>query len=1111
LWPKPTLTLAVLFLLICCSVVSTAQARQDDRPIVLPVINRSDLRFIHVTSVEGQPHSRVARVLQDDLGFLWLTTQDGMQRFDGYKFREFRHDPRNPNSLTGSDSLALYKDRSGQLWIGTDLTLNRYDPATEQFTEYRPDPKDPARFDGVLYDIREDRAGKMWLTTDHGLTQLDPTTGRTVGYHHDPADPTSLSTNLVRATFEEADGTFWVGTNEGLDVLDRSTGKVTQHIPLPKSFVRPLASNPYLSMAFCQDHAGILWVTFSYGYGLASVNRTANQLTFYSLDGTGKDNTLQSGARALYEDEDGTLWIGTTANGLLKLNRERTKFIRYRNNPTDPDSLSSDQINALFEDHEGYIWVGTTGGWVNRFSRRPLPFRRYRHEPGNPNSLDSNYTSAIYEDSQGMIWVGSMKVLTQIDPKTEKFTFLRTAGGAGNLSSTWVISITEDRSGYLWFGTIGGGLNRYDRRSGKFKAYRHNSADPHSLSHDTVLSLFVDHNGTLWAGTEDGLNAFDPTKQNFQVYRAKEELQRYRTIKEDSNGGLWLGTLSSGLHYLDPVTSKFTIYKHSGISGSLSNDRVNAICIDHSGNLWAGTPLGLDRFDPATGTFVTFDERDGLPNSNVDGILEDEHGDLWLSTNNGLARFNPSAKTFRNYSVSDGLLGNEFYNYASAYKSKSGELFFNNYAGVISFFADRVVDNPYVPPVVLTDFLLFSKPVTIGGDSPLKQSISLTKSITLTHTQSIFSLEFAALSYANPERNRYRYKLEGLENNWNETVGTRRFVTYTTLAPGEYFFRVQGSNNRGVWNDAGVNLRIVILPPWWNTWSFRAVAAVIFFALVWLAYYLRVRTIERRNVELTRLNLELHQSERAQNQLNRELAQQVAERTAAEEEIRALSERLITAQEEERARIARELHDDLNQQVAGVSLSLGAIRRKLAEAKTDVVTDFEEVRSRLTRLGEDVRNISHELHPVALDYCDIAAALRSHCKEFSSLSGVSTSFEAEDTYDDVPAPVALCIYRVTQEALQNVAKHSRADSARVRLSRTNGSISLTISDTGIGFPVGRVASGGLGLVSIKERVRLVKGKFTLQSEPRRGTTLMIDIPLNQGENEIPERSSAHTA
>jgi PAS domain S-box-containing protein len=313
---------------------------------------------------------------------------------------------------------------------------------------------------------------------------------------------------------------------------------------------------------------------------------------------------------------------------------------------------------------------------------------------------------------------------------------------------------------------------------------------------------------------------------------------------------------------LNPATGKFTVYRHSSAPGSLSSDEVDAVCIDHAGAIWVGTHSGLDRFDRQTGTFADYTERDGLPNSNLTGILEDNQGNLWLSTNNGLSRFDPRTNVFKNYSISDGLLSNEFFGYNTPWKSASGEMFFGSYAGLVTFFPGKVVDNPVVPPVVLTDFQIFGHSVPIGEHSPLKKSIAFTDSITLSHRESVFTFEFSALSYISPGRNRYRHRLEPVETQWIQSDSTRRSVTYTSLPPGEYVFRVQGSNNRGIWNETGVTLRIRILPPWWSTWWFRTGATVLIVSIVWLIYFLRVRSVKKRNRELMQLNAELQQSQR---------------------------------------------------------------------------------------------------------------------------------------------------------------------------------------------------------------------------------------------------------
>jgi len=827
--------LIVGFLLACDAPGVSAQSRSDDSSVKLKVIDGTDLRFARRSFGDRQPQSVVRYILQDDQGFLWFATLDGLKRYDGYRFRSYRHDPDDPNSLSGSFIMALFKDRSGRLWIASDRSLDSYDPAKDHFIHYSSDPKN---FEGPVWRINQDRAGVIWLATEHGLSRLDPITGQMIRYQHNAEDSASLSSNYVNFSLEDKDGTFWVATTEGLDVLDRKTGKFTHRIPQR----RPSGS----ILSLFEDRSGTLWGSSM--NGLAAVDRQANKLISYSLDGAGADESRFPPVQAILEDQKGTLWLGTSS-GLFKFDRNRGEITRYRHNRSDPDSLNADRITALFEDREGTIWVATLGGGLCRLSRQ-LPFQRYRHEPGNPNSLDDDPVFSVCEDSSAILWTGSKQGLNRIDRKTGQITFYRVEGGAGSLPDPYVQSLVEDRRGHLWFGTVGQGLRSFDPQTGHFKTYRHNPADSHSLSQDTVYTVFIDQEGNLWAGTDDGLSAFDPQTDQFRVYRPSGTRGRYRTIAEDADGALWLGTVDAGLHRLNLATGQFTTYRQTpGVPGNLSSDSVNAICIARGGLIWVGTPAGLNRFDPATRTFTVYTEHDGLPNRCVTGILEDERGELWLSTNYGLSRFDPGAKTFKNYYTSDGLAGDEFVNFNVACKSRSGEMFFGSRAGLTAFLPRKVVDSPLVPPIVLTDFQLAGKPVSIGKDFPLKQSIWVTNSLTLSY-KDIFSFEFSALSFVDPERNCYRYRLDPLQKEWTETDSSRRSVMFTTLPPGDYVFHIQGSNQRGLWNETGSSVHIQILPPWWSHWWFRALCAVLIAVLAGSAYYARVRGIARRNLSL---------------------------------------------------------------------------------------------------------------------------------------------------------------------------------------------------------------------------------------------------------------------
>jgi ligand-binding sensor domain-containing protein/signal transduction histidine kinase len=1053
---RSTLFLLVLLFALCCT-GSSAGKQQDHAVIKLPIVEGTDLRFSHISFGEGPSHGRISSVVQDYQGFLWIGTISGLERYDGYSLRAFRHDPGNPKSLSGSYVNALFEDNAGKLWIASDEYLERYDPVTESFM--RCLPSSPQGLEGWVWHISQDREGMLWLATHAGLVRLNPDTCQTIRYTHRPDDPASLSSDIVTATLEQRDGTFWVATTNGLDVFDRRSGKVTQHIPMPPH--PPSSLQLETVMDLLEDHANVLWATYSFGNGLARVDRRNNRLVEYAQAGGPSQGTQAPGVRAIQEDADGALWIGTASSGILKLDLDRQHFVRYHNDPRHPDSLSSDQIVALFADDDRNIWVGTTGGGLDRFTYRQIPFTTYQHEPYNPNSLASNYTSSVLEDSHGDLWVGSRNALTRLDRKTGRFTFYRTAGKPGGLSSTWVVSMAEDRSGYLWFGTLGGGLDRYDRRSGQFKAYHHNPADASSLSHDNVLGLLVDQKGTLWAGTEDGLSAFDSATGRFRVYRPKESawLRRYRAIAEDAQGALWLGSLGGGLQRVDPGTGNFTIYRQG--SAGLSSDQVNAVCVDHSGIVWAGTQNGLDRFDPATGTFTTYYERDGLPGISVNSILEDEHGDLWLSTSNGLSRFSPPSKSFSNYYASDGLLSNEFYNYANAYKGRAGEMFFNSYAGVVGFFPDEVVkvDDPYIPPVVLTAFQLFGKPVPIGEHSPLKESISFTKSLVLSRIQSIFTFEFSALSYSDPEQIRYRYRLEGLETEWNEVSSRRRSATYTTLRPGDYIFRVQGRTNRGAWNENGASLRIRVLPPWWSTWWFRTSFAVLMLSFLWALYQVR-----------------LH---RLAEQFNMRLDERLGERT----------------------RIARELHDTLLQSFQGLMLLFQGVRNLLPARPVEAARALDDALVRADQAILEGRDAVQDLRTSTAVNNDLAKAMTALGEEFAAQDGKqhSAAFRVlvEGTPQNLQPILRDEIYRIAREALRNAFLHARA--RRIEAEITYGEpLRLRIRDDGYGIDQKVLGHGGRaghwGLPGMHERAQRIGAQLNVWSRPGAGTEVELSIP-----------------
>jgi ligand-binding sensor domain-containing protein len=656
------------------------QARVDPRLVTLPIIDGKDIRFTRLSTARGLSQTKVSQIVQDNQGFMWFGTRYGLNRYDGYNFRIFVPEPGNPNSVSGADINALFKDRDGALWIGCDQFLNKLDPVTETFTRYAVP---------FVTHISQDSGGKLWLATPAGgLYSLVPATGRISQYSHDPNNPSSLSSDHVIYSGEDKGGRFWVAIPGCLDEFDRSTGKVTQHISMPDA---------PLGFAFYEDRFGLFWIYHVSPNALAVFDRKTNTLTRYAFSDRESPGTAVTRVTAMIEDRSGTLWVATHGPGLLKFDREHGRFIRYRNDPADPDSLPQNEVDNLFADREGSIWAGLGSMGTVRFATNPLPFTRLVHSP-HPNSKNP-FVGSIYEDSQGILWVGTPEALNRIDRKAGRITSYRHGGPE---TDTDVIAICEDRSGKLWVGTYGHGLLRFDRRTGQFKEYRHNPADPFTLSNDVVMGLLIDRNGTLWAGTQDGLNQFDAATERFTTYKLNPNRDLhswYLKVVEDREGILWLGTVSSGLQRFNPATGEFTVYQHeTNRPGTLSDDRVNSVHFDRSGTMWIGTQNGLNKLDPKTGKFTAYMQRDGLPGDAVSCVLEDSHGDLWMSTNNGVGRFDPQRNTFKSYSTVDGLPGPDLTGWGACFKSADGEMFFGGFSGATAFFPNKVTDITYAPP-----------------------------------------------------------------------------------------------------------------------------------------------------------------------------------------------------------------------------------------------------------------------------------------------------------------------------------------------------------------------------------------------------------------------------
>ncbi len=766
------------------------------------------ITFEHFQIEQGVPPN-VPCILQDRTGYIWFGTFFGLYRYDGYSILSYRPDNSDTTNITNAEVAALCDDKEGNIWIGHSIGLDRFNPSTQRFTHYILNKQTPLNdWSNHVLSLLNDRDDNLWIGTGAGLYKFDKKTETLEWIKHDSTNPNSLIQNAVNAIYETRDGTLWFGTGNGLDKLDKISGKFI-HYWSDQNF-KGFSPDPmsHWLLSIFEDRDGIIWMGTS--GGLVEFNRKLNSFSLYKNDKKDLTSLANNVIFSISEDSNGFLWIGTN-NGLEIFNKNTKKISHYTYEINDPESLSSNDVSKILFDKSGTIWVSTRSSGVNKYTPQNSSIKLYSSKIQGTSKLPNVILGDLVEDNKGKIWIGTVKGLISFDPIKEKF---KEESLKVNISA-----ILLDQSGTLWISSAPT-RKLYYKKGNETKINEFFESNGRAFN-EAVGTMNESNDGSIWFGNYLGkVLKLNPAK------RKVEQIAQYSTsitaIYEDKTGLLWIGTRDIGLVRYNPIEKTFTRFSTDPKDSlTISGNNIMGICEDGAGTLWVVANTSLNKFDRVNQKCIRWGGKDGFPKDAL-SITNDIHGNLMVSTGNGIIKYNPFTKKIKNY---PGI------KLSWGYKMKNGDMYFvsapfyNEKQVIVRFNPDSLKDNPFVPPIVITSFKKFEKPYPFG------------KNIQLAFDENFISFEFAALSYIHSEKNQYAYKMESIDKNWIYS-GTRRYASYPNLDPGEYIFKVKGSNNDGVWNEEGTSIAIIISPPWWKTWwAYSAYTAFLIWALFGIRRY----------------------------------------------------------------------------------------------------------------------------------------------------------------------------------------------------------------------------------------------------------------------------------
>jgi ligand-binding sensor domain-containing protein len=1027
----------------------------------------SNYNFKKIGIEEGLSQSSISSIVQDSRGYIWFGTATGLNRYDGYEFVIYQNDFNDSLSISDNDITELYQAKNGYLWIGTtDGILNKFDPLTETFEHfdiakssewYSLEEQDfynyPLTFNrylnSTITSITEDKQGFLWIGTwGKGLVKFNPQNGAKRYYYHLRNNANSLSSNKIVSLLNDKNNNLWIGTFGG--GLNRVQLEVNENeaISFEKFYFDSKFQFGTIITSMIEDSSNNVWIG-SYNSGVYKIpakisNRKESEIMVNSKSGGTISKLDQSitNVMALVADKNSNIWVGTYGKGLFTYFSETENYKHFIAEINNPKTISENEIQSLFVDNSGILWIGTQlSSGINKLEIGNQKFNILPALTEKNKSLNDNIVWALYEDKKENIWIGTHRGGINIwDKKNNEISYLKLSN---DNNDKHIKCFAEDNKGNIWVGSYSGGLFYINVLDNSIKNFKKNYNNNFSISSNHIQSLLIDGDSILWLGTYGGLNKLNLNKfhndNKAEFSRFNYHPTEINSISDDrvyalyidSKDVFWVGTNGGGLNKFDRKSKIFKRYKSTENKlNSLSDDRILTIAEMKDGNLIIGTfGGGINLYDRKKDSFIRINEKLQLDCSDIYGILDDDSG-YWISTNNGLFKLNEDIASFTQYDLSDGLQSLEFS--GGAYlKGKDGTFYFGGINGVNYFNPNKITSNDFIPPIVISRVKIFDKPIR-GEQNKLE----------FGRDENYFSFEFASLDFKNSNKNKYKFILEGLDTKWSYTDANNRRVFYTNLAPGNYIFRVMGTNDDGIWSPKEAKIEITILGPFWIQWWFISGLILLIGGLI--TFYINQRI------------------------------------------------KYLLALDKLKSSIAADLHDNVGAGLTEISILSELATNEINEPKT-ATRHIGKISDLSRQLVESMSDIVWVVNPTRDSLYDLIVRLKDMYGELLVDLGIKLKTSNLEKLISIKLPMDYRqnLYLILKESINNCIKHSKCKNINLQINISRNILNVKLSDDGIGFSFEGTNKGN-GLTNIKKRGENIGGKIHIHSELNVGTTVEFE-------------------